>query len=199
MHGRHAVRLPDPPRADLPGRLARHGRRSGFRCRPSERPSSSRTSGSSSGSSSTLPSRSPTPVSSPPARELRTIAVFALEFPPINAILRWKDLFPTFNKIALIAVAAALIGIVIFLLAGNRDGTKAPTRRAQPRRDHRRVHRGPDRHADDGPRRACAGRRSCSACSSSSTCATCPASSRSSRCRRRPASPSRCASACSCG
>ena len=52
--------------------------------------------------------------------------MFALEFPPINAILRWKDLFPTFNKVALIAVAAALIGIIIFLLAGNRDGTKAP-------------------------------------------------------------------------
>jgi F-type H+-transporting ATPase subunit a len=52
--------------------------------------------------------------------------VYGLEFPEINAILRWKDLFPTFNKVALIAVAAALIGIVIFLLAGNRDGTKAP-------------------------------------------------------------------------
>jgi F-type H+-transporting ATPase subunit a len=52
--------------------------------------------------------------------------VFALEFPPINAILRWKDLFPTFNKVALIAVAAALIGIVIFLLAGSKDGRTAP-------------------------------------------------------------------------
>ena len=52
--------------------------------------------------------------------------MFALEFPPINAILRWQDLFPTFNKVALIAVLAALIGIVIFLLAGSRDGTKAP-------------------------------------------------------------------------
>ena len=52
--------------------------------------------------------------------------MFGLEFPPINAILRWKDLFPTFNKIALIGVAAAIIGIVIFLLAGNRDGTKPP-------------------------------------------------------------------------
>ena len=79
--------------------------------------------------------------------------VFALEFPPINAILRWQDLFPTFNKIALIAVLAALIGIVIFLLAGSRDGTKAPTGHPQPGRDHRRVHRGPGRHADDGARR----------------------------------------------
>ena len=53
--------------------------------------------------------------------------MFGLEFPPINALLRWQDIFPTFNKIALIAVAATLISIVIFLLAGNRDGTKAPT------------------------------------------------------------------------
>ncbi|MFM9036810.1 MAG: F0F1 ATP synthase subunit A [Actinomycetota bacterium] len=52
--------------------------------------------------------------------------MIALEFPPINEILRWKDLFPSFNKIALIAVAAALIGTLIFLLAGNKDPMKAP-------------------------------------------------------------------------
>ena len=52
--------------------------------------------------------------------------MFALEFPPINAILRWKDFFPTFNKVALIAVVAALIGCLIFFLAGRGDGTKAP-------------------------------------------------------------------------
>jgi len=52
--------------------------------------------------------------------------VIALEFPPINEILRWKDLFPSFNKIALIAVAAALIGTIVFLLAGNKDPMKAP-------------------------------------------------------------------------
>lgn len=52
--------------------------------------------------------------------------MFGLEFPPINAILRWEDLFPSFNKVALIAVAAAVIGIVIFLLAGLSDGTRAP-------------------------------------------------------------------------
>jgi F-type H+-transporting ATPase subunit a len=52
--------------------------------------------------------------------------VFGLEFPPINAILRWKDIFPTFNKVALIAVMAAAIGILIFFLAGRKDGTKAP-------------------------------------------------------------------------
>ncbi|MFM7819899.1 MAG: F0F1 ATP synthase subunit A, partial [Actinomycetota bacterium] len=50
----------------------------------------------------------------------------ALEFPPINEILRWKDLFPSFNKIAIIAVAAALIGSLIFLLAGSKDATSAP-------------------------------------------------------------------------
>ena len=52
--------------------------------------------------------------------------MLALEFPPINEVLRWSDLFPSFNKIALITVAAALIGIVVFLLAGNADGSKAP-------------------------------------------------------------------------
>lgn len=52
--------------------------------------------------------------------------MFALEFPPINAILRWQDLFPTFNKIALIAVAATLISTVVFWLAGSRDPMKAP-------------------------------------------------------------------------
>jgi F-type H+-transporting ATPase subunit a len=52
--------------------------------------------------------------------------VIAFEFPPINAILRWKDIFPTFNKIALIAVAAAVIGSLIFMLAGSKDPMKAP-------------------------------------------------------------------------
>jgi len=52
--------------------------------------------------------------------------VFGLEFPPINAILRWKDIFPTFNKIGLIAVLAAIIGLAIFYLASRQDGSKAP-------------------------------------------------------------------------
>jgi F-type H+-transporting ATPase subunit a len=52
--------------------------------------------------------------------------VLALEFPPINEILRWRDLFPTFNKIAFIGVGAALIGILVFLIASNKDGLKAP-------------------------------------------------------------------------
>ena len=53
--------------------------------------------------------------------------MFALEFPPINEILRWEDIFPSFNKIALIAVSAAVIGIVLFLLAARRDPMVAPT------------------------------------------------------------------------
>ena len=52
--------------------------------------------------------------------------MFALEFPPINAILRWKDLFPTFNKIALMAVLAAAIGTIVYLIAANRDAKVAP-------------------------------------------------------------------------
>lgn len=52
--------------------------------------------------------------------------MLALEFPPINEILRWRDLFPTFNKVALIAVAASLISIVVFLLAARADAMKAP-------------------------------------------------------------------------
>ncbi len=53
--------------------------------------------------------------------------MFALDFPPINEILRWRDFFPTFNKIALTGVFAALIGIVVFLLAARKDPMKAPT------------------------------------------------------------------------
>ena len=52
--------------------------------------------------------------------------MIALEFPEINSILRWKDIFPGFNKIALIAVLATLISTVIFLLAARRDATTAP-------------------------------------------------------------------------
>jgi F-type H+-transporting ATPase subunit a len=50
----------------------------------------------------------------------------SFEFPEINAILRWQDLFVSFNKIALIAVAAAVIGIAVFLLAGRKDAKVAP-------------------------------------------------------------------------
>jgi len=52
--------------------------------------------------------------------------VIALEFPPINQILRWQDLFTSFNKISLIAVLAATIGSLVFLLAGRQSATTAP-------------------------------------------------------------------------
>ena len=52
--------------------------------------------------------------------------MLGLTFPPINELIRWRDIFPSFNKVGLIAVLAALIGIGIFLLAGNKDPLKAP-------------------------------------------------------------------------
>ncbi len=52
--------------------------------------------------------------------------MIALEFPPINASLRWKELFPTFNKIGLVAVAACIIGCLIFAIAARADARKAP-------------------------------------------------------------------------
>jgi len=55
------------------------------------------------------------------------LAVDGLTFPPINELLRWQDIFPTFNKIGLIAVLSALIGIVLFLLASRGDAKVAPT------------------------------------------------------------------------
>jgi F-type H+-transporting ATPase subunit a len=53
--------------------------------------------------------------------------MLALEFPPINEVIRWQDLFPTFNKVAIIACLASLIGIGIFLIAGRKDPMVAPT------------------------------------------------------------------------
>lgn len=52
--------------------------------------------------------------------------MLALEFPPINEVIRWRDLFTSFNKISLIAVLAALIGSLIFILAARSDATKSP-------------------------------------------------------------------------
>ncbi len=52
--------------------------------------------------------------------------MFALEFPPINEILRWTDVVPSVNKIAIIAIAAVVVASVVFLLAGNADGSTAP-------------------------------------------------------------------------
>jgi F-type H+-transporting ATPase subunit a len=52
--------------------------------------------------------------------------VIALEFPPINELLRWKDVVPTVNKIALIALAAFLITTIVFWLAQRKDPLAAP-------------------------------------------------------------------------
>src|SRR5262245_8857234 len=53
--------------------------------------------------------------------------MLALEFPPINEVIRWKDLFPSFNKVAIIACLASIIGITIYFLATRRDPLVAPT------------------------------------------------------------------------
>jgi F-type H+-transporting ATPase subunit a len=53
--------------------------------------------------------------------------VFALEFPEISHILVWPDIFPSFNKIAVISVLALVVTAVIFIVAGNKDPMKAPT------------------------------------------------------------------------
>ena len=53
--------------------------------------------------------------------------MLGFEFPQINSLLRWKDFFTSFNKIGLIAVLAAVIGSVVFLLAGRKDPQLAPT------------------------------------------------------------------------
>ena len=52
--------------------------------------------------------------------------MLAVEFPPINEVIRWKDLFPSFNKVALICCLASLIGIGIYLIASRRDPLVAP-------------------------------------------------------------------------
>ena len=50
----------------------------------------------------------------------------SFSFPEINSILRWQDLFSSFNKIALIAVAAAVLGSLVFILAGRKNANEAP-------------------------------------------------------------------------
>jgi F-type H+-transporting ATPase subunit a len=52
--------------------------------------------------------------------------MFALEFPPINEVIRWRDLFPSFNKVALIACLAVVIGSTIYIIAARRDPVVAP-------------------------------------------------------------------------
>ena len=53
--------------------------------------------------------------------------MLAVEFPPINEVIRWQDLFPSFNKVSLICVLASLIGIGIYLSRRRRDPLEAPT------------------------------------------------------------------------
>ena len=50
----------------------------------------------------------------------------ALYFPKMSEILNWKDLYPGFNKIAMVAIMAVVISTVIFLLATRRPTTEAP-------------------------------------------------------------------------
>jgi F-type H+-transporting ATPase subunit a len=52
--------------------------------------------------------------------------VLGLEFPNINEVIRWDNIFGSFNKIALIACLAAVIGSAIFILANRKDPMKAP-------------------------------------------------------------------------
>ncbi len=54
--------------------------------------------------------------------------MLALEFPPINELVRWRDVWSPagLNKVGIICVLAALISIGIFLIAARADGLKAP-------------------------------------------------------------------------
>ena len=52
--------------------------------------------------------------------------MLGLEFPNINEVIRWQNIFGSFNKIALIACLAAVIGSLIFILANGKDPMKAP-------------------------------------------------------------------------
>jgi F-type H+-transporting ATPase subunit a len=53
--------------------------------------------------------------------------MLALTFPPINELIRWRDIFPGLNKVGLIALIAAVLGIIIFMTAATKDPLKAPT------------------------------------------------------------------------
>ncbi len=52
--------------------------------------------------------------------------MFALTFPPINEILRWRDLFPGFNKIAIIVIFATVASSLLFLIASRQPANQAP-------------------------------------------------------------------------
>ena len=53
--------------------------------------------------------------------------MLALTFPPINELIRWRDIFPGLNKVGIIALIAAVLGIIIFMTAATKDPLKAPT------------------------------------------------------------------------
>jgi F-type H+-transporting ATPase subunit a len=55
------------------------------------------------------------------------VSVFALDFPEISHILVWPDIFPSFNKVALIGVLAVGLTVLLFLLANRHDPMVAPT------------------------------------------------------------------------
>jgi F-type H+-transporting ATPase subunit a len=55
------------------------------------------------------------------------VSVLALDFPEISHLLVWPDIFPSFNKVALIGVVAVLATVIIFTLANRKDPMKAPT------------------------------------------------------------------------
>ena len=55
------------------------------------------------------------------------MSVLALDFPEISHLLVWPDIFPSFNKVALIGVVAVLATVLIFVLANRKDPMEAPT------------------------------------------------------------------------
>ena len=57
---------------------------------------------------------------------MNSFSIVAFEFPPINMLLRWQEVLPTVNKVVLIGIASALIGMGIFLAAARKDPKVAP-------------------------------------------------------------------------
>jgi F-type H+-transporting ATPase subunit a len=49
-----------------------------------------------------------------------------LDFPEISHILVWPDILPSFNKVALISVAALAATVIVFAIAGRKDPMVAP-------------------------------------------------------------------------
>ena len=113
-----------------------------------------------------------------PRPAARRYSMFALEFPPINEVIRWQDIFPTFNKVALIACARRgdrHRDLPVGVPQGPAGRPPACATWPRPSSTSSRTRSSCRRWA----RRAWRGRRSCCRCSSSSTSATCQASSRS--------------------